>query len=242
MSNRTIGTVARATETVRTRGRMSRRTIIKGAAWSVPVIAAAAAVPTATASGTGTLVFSPGPGALNSDNDNFTYTWTLTNSSTTDPISGPFTIAFNVPYNIQNSIPKPSAGQASASNPTLFAPIAVNASSGYSVGWTHQDGVSDAYGNTRTETITVGNASSKLAAGASITVSTIWSVPNNWLSTGEGSILLSRRIWTWQSAGTVSAASGTLGSPQAFPGWTTGPATENPASPGGLWAFSTPAG
>ena len=235
-------TGTRKPETVRTRGRMSRRTVIKGAAWSVPVIAAASALPAATASGTGTLVFSPGPGVLNSDNDNFTYTWIISNSSATDPISGPFTITFNVPYNIQNSIPKPPNGEASTGNPTLFAPIALNASSGFASNWTHTDGISDAYGNTRTETITIGNASSKLAAGASITVNTIWSVPNNWLSTGEGSILLNRRIWTWRSGGTVTAASGTIGSPQGFPSWTTDAASENPASPGGLWAFSTPAG
>ena len=77
-----------------------------------------------------------------------------------------------------------------------------------------------------------------------LVVTTEWTVPENWLSVGEGggSVALDRRILTWRSEGTVTAASGTVGSPATFPSWTTDPAVANPASPGGLWAFSTPAG
>lgn len=239
MNNRTIAADRRAASVMSAGTRMTRRTIVKGAAWSVPVIAVATAAPLAAASGTGALAFSPGPGVLNADNDNFTYTWVISNSSTTDSITGPFTITMNVPYNIQGSIPQPPAGEGTALNPTLFAPVAVNAP-GYTATWTHVDGISDDYGNTRTEAVVIGNATTKLAPGASITVATIWTVPSNWLSTGDGSIELDRRIWTWRSAGTVTAATGTVDSPQSFPSWTTAPASNEPSSPGGLWAFSTP--
>lgn len=220
---------------------ITRRTLTVSAAWAAPVIALAVSTPAAAASvANGILAFAPGPGTLNSDNNTFTYTWVISNASTTDPIAGPFTISFNVPFNIQGSIPKPSAGQPSATNPTLFAPVAVSAP-GYAAAWTHQD-ASDEYGNTRTEVITIGDAGTALAPGQSISVTTAWNVPENWLSTGEGSIRLDRRIWTWRSNGTVTAAEGTEDSPQSFPSWTVEPGSENPASPGGLWAFSTPAG
>lgn len=222
--------------------KISRRTTLTAAAWSAPVIALAVSTPAAAASvvADGTLNFVPGPGTLNPNTNNFTYNWVISNSSTTSPISGPFTIEFNVPFGIQDSITKPPAGQASASNPTLFAPVAVNAP-GYVASWVHTDGISDGFGNTRTETITIGTAATTLEAGDSIPFSSKWTVPENWLSTGDGSILLDRRVWTWRSEGTVTAGPGANGSPQAFPLWTTQGASENPASPGGLWAFSTPA-
>ncbi|MGX5697452.1 hypothetical protein ACWKWP_14725 [Agromyces soli] len=225
------------------RGGVSRRSVVKAAAWSAPVIAVAVAAPAATASGGGTLAFAPGPGTLNIDTNNFFYSWTITNSSAGLPIAGPFTIEFNVPFGMQESLPKPPAGQASSPSPTLFGPITVSAP-GYAASWIHADGISDAYGNTRTELVTIGDATTQLAAGASIVVTTEWTVPENWLSVGEGggSVALDRRILTWRSEGTVTAASGTVGSPATFPSWTTDPAVANPASPGGLWAFSTPAG
>lgn len=218
-----------------------RRTAVTAAAWSAPVIALAVSTPAAAASvADGTLTFVPGPGTLNPGTNNFTYNWTISNSSTSGSLSGPFTIVFNVPYDIQESIAKPPAGQASASNPTLFAPVAVSAP-GYAASWEHTDGITDGFGNTRTETITIGTASTTLEPGESIPVATEWTVPENWLSTGDGSILLDRRVWTWRSEGTVTAGAGANGSPQDFPSWTTEAASENPASPGGLWAFSTPA-
>ena len=50
MGNSTIEKERRGPEGIRTRGHLSRRTVIKGAAWSVPVVAAATAVPAHAAS------------------------------------------------------------------------------------------------------------------------------------------------------------------------------------------------
>lgn len=223
------------------RAPVPRRSLLIGAAWSAPTAIVATAAPAIAASPAGTLEVTPSWVSLRYDQNLFSYSFRITNTASEGDIHGPFTLTYNVPFDRQGSIAN------SASNPQLFGIVSFNSSPSLELATDHttSSNAVDSYGNYRAEKYSIGNQSTVLSPGASITLTVQWTIPSNWTSTGDdsdgyhgGQIGLGRRMWTWRTAGSVSARSGASNSPASFPSWTEQAPSENPASPGGLFAFS----